>query len=59
MICKKCGEENAPAKRSCSNCGAILEGYTFNNVTAEFGYRGGNGGWYQNKEDYIKKTKNL
>lgn len=53
MRCKKCGEENAEMKRCCSSCGAFLEGYTFNNVTAEFGYRGGDGAWYRNKQEYI------
>ena len=43
MICKKCGEENGDAKRTCSRCGAILEGYTLNNVT---------GGWYKSEEHY-------
>ena len=52
MICKKCGEENAEMKKCCSSCGAFLEGYTFNNVTAEFGYRGGDGNFYKSEEDY-------
>lgn len=59
MRCKKCGEENAEMKRCCSSCGAFLEGYTFNNVTAEFGYRGGDGGWYKNKAEYMKTRKNM
>jgi len=58
MRCKKCGEENAELKRCCSSCGAFLEGYTLNNVTGEFGYRGGDGGWYKNKAEYMK-TKNM
>lgn len=52
MRCKKCGKENAEMKKCCSSCGAFLEGYTFNNVTAEFGYRGGDGNFYKSKEDY-------
>lgn len=52
MICKKCGKENAPAKKCCSSCGAYLEGYTINNVTGEFGYRGIDGLFYKSEEDY-------
>lgn len=52
MKCKKCGEENAMLKRCCSRCGAILEGYTLNNVTGEYGYRGGDGNFYKSEEEY-------
>lgn len=52
MKCKKCGEENGDAKRTCSRCGAFLEGYTLNNVTGEYGYRGADGGWYKSEEEY-------
>lgn len=52
MICKKCGEENGDAKRTCSHCGAFLEGYTLNNVTGEYGYRGADGRWYKSEEEY-------
>ena len=34
------------AKRTCSECGALLEGYTLNNVTGEYGYRGADGGFF-------------
>ena len=57
MICKKCGKMNAPAKRCCSHCGSFLEGYTVNNVTGEYGYRGGDGGWYKNEQEYLNKIK--
>jgi hypothetical protein len=50
--CKQCGEENGDAKRTCSRCGAFLEGYTLNNVTGEYGYRGADGGWYKSEEEY-------
>jgi hypothetical protein len=40
------------AKRTCSRCGAFLEGYTLNNVTGEYGYRGADGGWYKSEEEY-------
>ena len=53
MECKRCGADNPPAKRTCMECGAILEGYTFNNVTGEFGYRGGDGEWYKSEEEYL------
>jgi hypothetical protein len=43
MICKKCNNENAPIKKTCSVCGAILEGWTLNNVTGKFGYRHADG----------------
>ena len=52
MKCKQCGEENGDAKRTCSCCGAFLEGYTLNNVTGEYGYRGADGGWYKSEEEY-------
>ena len=52
MKCKQCGEENGDAKRTCSRCGAFLEGYTLNNVTGEYGYRGADGGWYKSEEEY-------
>ncbi len=44
-------------KRTCQYCGSFLEGYTVNNVTGEFGYRGGDGGWYKNEQDYLNKIK--
>ena len=53
MECKRCGADNPPAKKTCMECGAILEGYTFNNVTGEFGYRGGDGEWYKSEEEYL------
>ena len=42
-------------KRTCQYCGSFLEGYTVNNVTGEFGYRGGDGGWYINETEYKNK----
>ena len=35
MECIKCGASNAPLKKSCYRCGAILPGY----VTGEYGFR--------------------
>ena len=52
MKCKRCGAEMPDAKRTCSECGAFLEGYTLNNVTGEYGYRGADGGWYKSEEEY-------
>lgn len=43
MRCNKCGYDNAPVKRCCSNCGSFLEGRTINNVTGEVGYRNADG----------------
>ena len=40
-------------------CGAFLEGYTFNNVTGEFGYRGADGFWYKNEEEYRARLQTL
>ena len=42
-------------KRTCQYCDSFLEGYTVNNVTGEFGYRGGDGGWYINETEYKNK----
>lgn len=52
MICKRCGAEMPDAKRTCSECGAFLEGYTLNNVTGEYGYRGADGNFYKSEEEY-------
>ena len=52
MKCKQCGEENGDAKRTCSRCGAFLEGYTLNNVTGEYGYRGADGNFYKSEDEY-------
>jgi hypothetical protein len=51
MKCKRCGAENGDAKRTCGACGAFLEGYTLNNVTGEYGYRGADGNFYKSEED--------
>ena len=51
MKCKQCGEENGDSKRTCSRCGAFLEGYTLNNVTGEYGYRGADGNFYKSEEE--------
>lgn len=52
MKCKRCGAEMPDAKRACSECGAFLEGYTLNNVTGEYGYRGADGNFYKSEEEY-------
>lgn len=56
MKCKRCGAEMPDAKRTCSECGAFLEGYTLNNVTGEYGYRGADGNFYKSEEDYHTKS---
>lgn len=43
MECPKCGASNAPLKKTCYNCGAVLSGWTVNNVTGEYGYRNPDG----------------
>lgn len=43
MKCKQCQTENSPIKKTCSDCGAFLEGPAINNVTGEFGYRNSDG----------------
>lgn len=43
MECPKCGADNAPLKKTCQNCGAVLSGWTRNNVTGEFGFRNPDG----------------
>lgn len=43
MDCPKCGASNAPLKKTCYNCGAVLNGWTVNNVTGEYGYRNPDG----------------
>lgn len=52
MVCKVCGAENPDVKRCCSECGSFLEGYTVNNVTGEYGYRGADGNFYKSQELY-------
>ena len=52
MKCKRCGAEMPDAKRTCSECGAFLEGYALNNVTGEYGYRGADGNFYKSEEEY-------
>ena len=55
MICKKCGKSNAPIKKCCTSCGSFLVGMTINNVTGEYGYRGGDGLFYKSEEEYNDK----
>ena len=57
MKCKNCGAENPDAKRCCTECGAFLEGYTTNNVTGEYGYRGADGNFYKSQELYERARK--
>lgn len=52
MICEKCGKSNAPIKKCCASCGSFLVGMTINNVTGKYGYRGGDGMFYNSKEEY-------
>ena len=43
MICNHCGREVPDAKKTCPHCGEYLWGWTFNNVTGEYGYRNKDG----------------
>lgn len=56
MKCKRCGAKMPDAKRTCSRCGAFLEGYTLNNVTGEYGYRGADGNFYKSEEEYRRHS---
>lgn len=49
--CPKCGEINAPLKKTCIGCGIFLEGYTVNNVTGRYGYRHADGTFTPNEEN--------
>lgn len=53
MKCKKCNTNNAPVKKTCSNCGAFLEGYTLNNVTGKYGYRNADGSFTNHKDPNV------
>lgn len=56
MRCINCGAENPDARKTCSECGAFLEGYTLNNVTGEYGYRGADGNFYKSEEEYRSQS---
>lgn len=56
MKCKRCGAKMSDAKKTCSKCGAYLEGYTLNNVTGEYGYRGADGNFYKSEEEYRRQS---
>jgi len=56
MKCKRCGAKMPDAKKTCSKCGAYLEGYTLNNVTGEYGYRGADGNFYKSEEEYRRHS---
>ncbi len=57
MKCKKCGEKNGSLKKTCTRCGAFLEGYTINNVTGKYGYRGSDGQFYESEADFCDKLR--
>ena len=56
MKCKRCGAEMPDAKKTCSECGSFLEGYTLNNVTGEYGYRGADGNFYKSEDEYRRQS---
>lgn len=43
MRCKKCGTDNAPLKKSCTECHSFLVGRAINNMTGEIGTRTADG----------------
>ena len=43
LRCRACGTKNPPVKKTCANCGTMLEGRTVNNVTGKWGYRHADG----------------
>ena len=57
MKCKYCGEKNSLVKKTCTACGAFLEGYTFNNVSGAFGYRKADGFFIECGDAKINKNK--
>ena len=59
MKCKKCGQENAPLKKTCTECHAFLEGRAINNMTGETGYRTAEGGFIPDEaqpETFVEVT---
>ena len=57
MICKECGKDSSPLKKTCSNCGAFLEGRTINNVTGKSGYRTADGDFVPDKQENAELNK--
>ena len=57
MTCKHCGASNSDLKKTCSNCGAILEGRTINNVTGKWGYRTNEGDFIPDKQENAELNK--
>lgn len=57
MDCPKCGASNAPLKKTCHNCGAILTGWTVNNVTGEYGYRNSDGSFTKEPKRLTEESK--
>lgn len=56
MICKKCGAVNSDMRKCCMKCGSFLEGWTVNNITRQYGYRGADGFFYKSEDDYRAKS---
>lgn len=57
MNCPKCGASNAPLKKCCYRCGAILSGWTVNNVTGEYGYRNADGTFTKEPKSMTEEPK--
>lgn len=45
MRCKKCGTDNVPLKKTCTECHSFLVGRAINNMTGEIGSRTADGGF--------------
>lgn len=60
MNCSRCGCGNAPLKKCCSECGAILTGKTINNTTGKWGIRNADGSFtpfLADKEESMKRVR--
>lgn len=57
MTCKQCGTDNGDLKKTCSNCGAFLEGRIINNVTGKWGYRTNEGDFVPDKQENAELNK--
>ena len=58
MKCLHCGTKNASVKKTCTECGNFLEGWTVNNVTGEYGYREADGSFTLPDETQIGYKEN-
>jgi len=57
MECKHCGADNGSVKKCCHQCGNVLEGVCFNNVTGEHGHRNSDGSFTTYDDQSLYKYK--